>query len=389
MYPCSSDFHEAVRNGSDQKALLIFSDCVFTDLDLDVEQGIEFDDYFNTDEDISIGLANSNEISFSIFNDERTLNNYTFGEFLATMGALTSTTTYAKDENCRVVTSMATYIGTDDEPYLTRNGTAVAESPGFEPKSLLAYNGKIYVFGTDNQYAVYDDATGDEVTEENPVNGIMCAKSKRWNGKGMYYRESAASQSNSGKFLTIWEDGKKKIYEFVPLGYFTAERPKAPDTIQLDLTCYDRMQLFDKDMPSASTLGISYPTTIGNLLSKMCEHLGVTCATSSFTNKSAQISAEPEDFQSATMRDVLKWIAEAAGCNARFNRDGELELAWLRSTNQSYTAYGYSEFNPAWYRTKTVSKLVNRDSATGEDHTRGSGNEGYLIQDNPLLKGVS
>ena len=40
MYNCSDAFHEAVKNGNEQKALLIFSDCVFTDADISVENGI-------------------------------------------------------------------------------------------------------------------------------------------------------------------------------------------------------------------------------------------------------------------------------------------------------------------------------------------------------------
>ena len=79
MYACSEAFHEAVRNGNDQKALLIFSDCVFTDDDISVETGIEFHDYFNMEEDLSIGQTTSNEVSYSLFNDDRLLNDYLFG----------------------------------------------------------------------------------------------------------------------------------------------------------------------------------------------------------------------------------------------------------------------------------------------------------------------
>ena len=66
-----------------------------------------------------------------------------------------------------------------------------------------------------------------------------------------------------------------------------------------------------------------------------------------------------------------------------------LEMAWLRSTTQSYEATNYSDFSPTWYETKQVTKLYNRSTQEGEDQTVGSGDEGYLIQDNPFLKGVS
>ena len=48
----------------------------------------------------------------------------------------------------------------------------------------------------------------------------------------------------------------------------------------------------------------------------------------------------------------------------------------------------YSEFNPYWYKTKKVTKLYNRDTQESADSIYGGGSENYLIQDNPLLKGV-
>ena len=94
MYSASSAFHEAVRNGKEQKALLIFPDCVFTDDDISVDDGIEFHDYFNVEEDLGIGQTTSNEISFSLFNDDRLLNDYEFGDFLATLGVLVGEDAY-------------------------------------------------------------------------------------------------------------------------------------------------------------------------------------------------------------------------------------------------------------------------------------------------------
>ena len=67
MYPASEEFHTAVANGAHQIALMIFdsvlddSKAVFTNDDINVSAGIEFNEYFNTEEDISIGKALSNE----------------------------------------------------------------------------------------------------------------------------------------------------------------------------------------------------------------------------------------------------------------------------------------------------------------------------------------
>ena len=88
MYNASSAFHTAVAGHAPQKAMLLFADAVFTNEDINIERGIEFHDYFNLEEDLAIGQTPSNEISFSLFNADRLLNNYAFGDFLATIGVL-------------------------------------------------------------------------------------------------------------------------------------------------------------------------------------------------------------------------------------------------------------------------------------------------------------
>lgn len=387
MYACSDAFHTAVANGNEQKALLIFSDCVFTDDDISVENGIEFQDYFNAETDLSIGQALSNEISFTLFNDDRLLNNYEFGDFIATIGVHIETTTYQQFYPVSVVTITGnqknTWSGENEYPFVRRNGQPVQAQPSFPVKALLAYDNKVWAFGINGQYAVYNDATGANITQSNPVNSFMRAKAKKyWQSKGIFYNKN-------NRMLYIYEKGDCKRYEFVPLGKFVAERPNAPDMIQIRMTCHDQMEKFEKDMPSAGELGISYPTTISNLYVNMCNKVGVPYATSTFINSSAVISSEPDDFESTTMREVIKWIAEASGSNARFNRDGVLELAWLKTTSQTYTARNYREFNPYWYTTKKVTGIQNRDTQESTDIVYGSGSEKYLIQDNPLLRGVN
>lgn len=384
MYACSSAFTNAVKNGNDQKALLIFDDCVFTDDDINVTNGIEFHDYFNTEEDISIGQATSNEISFSLFNDDRLLNNYAFGDFTATLGVQISEGTYQQTKPVMITSSYtgAKYEGSDDSPFIRRNSVTLSPQPSFAVKSILIYDRRVWCFSGDGRFAVYSDTDGSNISSQYRLNAFMKQKSKGWKGKGICYNKST-------RMLVIQEGGKKRQYEFVPLGVFTADRPNAPDKIQIDMTCYDLMQKFEEDMPGDSSLGLSWPCTIGTLYVKLCNYVGVTYETSSFINSTAKVQKRPADFDNATMRDVIKWIAEAAGSNARFNRDGILQLAWLKQTGQSYQATDYSDFDPYWYETKKVTKLYNRDTQNSVDKTYGSGDEAYLIQDNPLLRGVT
>lgn len=381
MYNASSAFHKAVADGNPQKALLIFPDCVFTSDDINVENGIEFRDYFNLDEDLAIGQTPSNEVSFSLFNDDRLLNNYAFGDFLCTIGVLIGTDTYQQVEGVTVTTNLSTWTGATSAPYLYRNNRAVSVQPSFAVKSLLGYDGKVWAFSDDGRFAVYNDASGANITDKNPVNAFMRNKSKGWTGKGMFYNKSS-------RILFIYEGGERERYEFVPLGWFTAERPKTPDVIQIDMTCNDFMLKFDQDMPSAAELRITYPATIGTLFTRICEYVGVPYKTNVFINSTAVIPEDLEDFENATMREVLQWIGEAAGANIRINRDGQVVLDWLRTTSQKLTETDYVTFDPYWYQTKKVTKLNNRSSDGSYENTTGTGGEEYLIQDNPLLRGV-
>ena len=381
MYPVSDEFHAAVQNGNRQKAMLIFSDAVFTDVDINIDKGIEFHDFFNVDENLKIGQTPSNEISFGLFNDLRYLNDYEFGDFLATIGVLVVTDNYVHSGNAMVRTQQATYVGQGAAPFLLRNGIAVSSQPTFPVASLMAYDGKVWAFSDSAEYKVYNDATGEDITAQNPVNVFMRNKVKDWVGYGYFYNKTS-------RRLMIYRDGERNTYEFCPLGWFIAERPNAPDVIEISMTCYDFMQKFDDDMPSDADLGVSYPITIKNLLRKLCDYVGLPLKTTSFINDGLTVSSRPEDFDNCTMRTVLGWIAEAAASNARIDRDGNVILDWVRQTDQAFDETGYVNFEPYWYQTRKVTKLYNRDTNEGTQSLVGSGKEGYLIQDNPFLRGL-
>ena len=380
MYQASPAFHTAVANGEPQKALLIFADAIFTDSDLNVDVGIEMDDYFNTESDIAIGQALSNEIRFTLFNDEDLLNSYEFGDFTATIGARISTGTYEDDAQVITYDGDTPWRGSTGTPYLTRNGYAVASQPSFPVRCIAVYDDTVYAFGASGQCKAYTaNGTVKTVAE---LNRFMTAKAASWAGSGFCLK-------TANRNLKIYRDGQTETYEFVPLGKFTAKRPNVPGVDEIQFTCNDFMMKFDKDMPSKEDLGLTYPTTFSNLFVKLCEYAGVTYKTSTFINSTAVITTEPKEFENVTMRQVLQWLAEAAAANLRFNRDGQLTFDWLRNTSQSYDENMYEEYERYWYKTTKVNKLYNRNTSSGTDTTYGNGEIGYLIQDNPLLKGVT
>lgn len=186
--------------------------------------------------------------------------------------------------------------------------------------------------------------------------------------------------------VTRTYDGE--LYEFAPLGVFIAERPDIVNVDSVQVTSYDQMSLFDVDMPSAADLGITYSAslTMYDLLSAMCDYVGVTLKNDSILNGTEiKIASRPKKFDNATMQDVLRWIAEASCSIARFTRDGELEMAWFTQTPKTYTESGYSDFSPSWYEVSEITALkVRNESNTSESLVGTEGND-YVIMGNPFL----
>ena len=194
--------------------------------------------------------------------------------------------------------------------------------------------------------------------------------------------------SISGSTLTVTGRGVQETYALCKLGVFIAPRPDVVHNSTISVAANDRMTLFDRDMPNATDLDITYSssTTMVQVLQKMCAYVGVSLATSTFINSSLTVSSEPTQFENSTMREVLGWIAEAAGSNARFDRDGNLELVWLNQTNKSVDENNYSEFVYSWYTAAGVDGLHIRNADSTEEDVLGSDGNKYMIQNNPFLR---
>lgn len=191
----------------------------------------------------------------------------------------------------------------------------------------------------------------------------------------------------TGKTATFLEGGVSRTYEFAPLGVFIAERPSVVRKQMIDIEAYDRMSLFEKDWPS-DDCGITFgnSTTMLTILQAMCSTVGVTLATTTFTNSDLVLSKKPKGIENITLKEMLGWIAEASGSVARFNRDGELEIAWYSQTGKTYSEGDYVEFEPSWYEVAAVDKLSIRNANATSESVVGTGSNGYIIQNNPFLR---
>lgn len=237
--------------------------------------------------------------------------------------------------------------------FVSSTNLTIGECPSAEIQfTMLNDNGQLanFEFGTFNAYL------GAKITSGSPASG---AKTK------------------------TFSDG---LYEFAPLGTFVAPRPDVVMKYMIDVDANDQMTLFDVDMPSASALGVTYPTTLAELFKKMCAYVGVGYVSDSFLNADLTIDAEPEQLEESTMREVMQWIAEAACSNARFTRDGLLELAWFNMVQKTYAEGNYKQMTSAWYETAAIDGLHIRNADSTEEYVYGAGTNAYMIQDNPFLR---
>ena len=126
---------------------------------------------------------------------------------------------------------------------------------------------------------------------------------------------------------TVVNDEPTTVLEEIKKGTFTVDEATYS---QATITLYvlDYMEQFDRPY-SSSTL--TYPATLAEIVRDACYHcLGSASelATQQFPHYNYSIPNRPED-EAVTYREVLGYVATLAGCFARCNVSGKLELKWF------------------------------------------------------------
>lgn len=362
MQDVSSDFHEAVLAGAPQSAYFRFEDDVFTNEDIDISGGgMRWTQAVCNDVDIKIGAAMSAEINCDLLNENHVLRDYRFGEFEAWLGVRIS------DLDSPEFTGLVGWAdGTpktitlgDEQGWIVVDGDTLYSQPDFEPVSLVADRNMLYAIADDGEVWAYDLAeeavVGLELTDHMEAKALSFAKRRLFVSCVEYPGRAITHQWTE-------ESGKRQIFEYCRLGIFNAERPAKLMDATVELHGYDRMALFEKKMGSDLTI----PTggiTFGNMLAAICTATGVTLKTTTFPNSTLIYKKASEGFNSATFREIVGYIAEAAGRIARITRDGQLELVWLNPTQTVVTADKYSEATIYSYQVSAIDKTaIYKDS---------------------------
>ena len=111
--------------------------------------------------------------------------------------------------------------------------------------------------------------------------------------------------------------------EWIKRGTYLAKDPESPGTI-IQLYCVDNMSKFDQSYADVSTV---YPADLARIVRDICTYCGVPLGTTTFDNASYVVQTRPAD-DALNCREMLSYVAQIAGCYARCNVDGALELKW-------------------------------------------------------------
>ena len=172
--------------------------------------------------------------------------------------------------------------------------------------------------------------------------------------------------------------GFEEKWEYVPLGIFHIDDVnRQRNTIQIKAV--DNMINLDKPY---SLSKLSYPATLYQIYTNICNIADVPVGTTNFPNKDYVVKVRPDG--DLTLRDVLGYVAELAGCFAKCNRHGALELRWYEPTDITLGPANRFNFKPSDDLVQIKGIMATIDGTT---YLAGSDEYAIDLSENPLLQG--
>lgn len=141
--------------------------------------------------------------------------------------------------------------------------------------------------------------------------------------------ESFSDYNFTNAVISVWVGMQlSDRVEWLKKGVFNASDPTTTPAV-LTLIALDNMSKFDTSYDGK----MSFPTTLQAIVQYCCNKCGVLLYNGQFPNYSYRINKNPFDGDSnITYRALISYCALLAGCYARCNADGRLELKWYDTT---------------------------------------------------------
>lgn len=179
----------------------------------------------------------------------------------------------------------------------------------------------------------------------------------------------------------------KTTTEYCPMGVFWVDTAQRKDSRILSVTAFDALEKLT-DTPADEWLAqLSYPCTLQAFLEAFCTQFGLKLAASHTLNSQYPVDKVFEG-DNTSARQVLEWIAQAAGCFARINTAGQLELGWYTDSGCTLSLSQVYERTLSEQPVQAIQKLQIRYSDEDVGILAGEGENTYVIQGNPLFYDV-
>lgn len=127
--------------------------------------------------------------------------------------------------------------------------------------------------------------------------------------------------------------------EYIKKGVFTVYDTSYNGSM-IGLKLYDNMHKFDRPYTESTLVYGENGRRLYDVIYGACYDCGVTLALGSrtFPNHTYVVKEPNISSSAATFREVISWASAIAGCFARINTDGELEVKWFDKTLIDQTA---------------------------------------------------
>lgn len=128
--------------------------------------------------------------------------------------------------------------------------------------------------------------------------------------------------------------------EKIRKGVYYTRVPQTPGDI-IEISAVDAMYKLDRDYSESTTV---YPATLQKILSDACIDCGIPVGFGQFDNYNFAVQEKPE---STTYRQVVSYVAQVAGYNARIDNNGYMQLVWYKTAlldNFNYDGGGFKHY---------------------------------------------
>ena len=282
-------------------------------------------------EDITIGNAPAKVLTATMLNPDGAMDTLTWGDGMVYIGAETASASADTYQSYPVHILVGTTHYSIDANGVPRRGTTSLGTLGGSPVAVISNSGGTDIlFISSTAIGRRQGSTYAVVTSPSPEQAYMAAKFR-----AMPHSVGVLLDANGlPSVYNSVAEGTKQTFGYVPMGVFDFSGVDAYG-ITFGVEAYDKMTVFDADATEWwNSIDFTAGKQLQTLAGEVVSHYGLTLATLPGTavNKTVSWNTNPITSYAVTGRDLLKWLAEAMGCNVRMGRTGTVEFWTFSST---------------------------------------------------------